>query len=356
VGLDELRVRIDAIDAQILDLLNERARTVIEVGKIKHSTNAVFYVPEREKAVFEKLVARNKGPLSEAAVRSIYREVISSSRALEKPTTVAFLGPLHTFSQLAAQRIFGATAELHPMPTVNDIFTEVERQRMDYGVVPVESSMGGGVSDTLDRFVQSDLKIVNEVLLHVSQNLLSRFPLDKIKRVYSKDQSFYQCRNWLQANLPLAERIPVSSTAEAARIASTEEGSASIGSVLAAEPYGLDVVGERIEDSPHNYTRFFAIGRQLVGPTGKDKTSLLLSIRNKPGALHDLILPFAEAGIDLTKIESRPSRKKAWDYVFFVDLTGHISDPNVAGTIERISEHCTELKVLGSYPQGDVES
>jgi len=355
VNLDELRARIDAIDAQILDLLNERARDVIEVGKIKHSTNAVYYVPEREKAVFEKLKARNKGPLPDEAVRSIYREVISSSRALEKPTTVAFLGPLHTFTQLAAQRIFGATAELHPMPTVNDIFTEVERQRMDYGVVPVESSMGGGVSDTLDRFVQSDLKIVNEVLLHVSQNLLSRSPLAKIMKVYSKDQSFYQCRNWLQANLPLAERIPVSSTAEAARIAASEEGAASIGSVLAAEPYGLDVVGERIEDSPHNYTRFFAIGRQLVGPTGKDKTSLLISIRNKPGALHDLILPFAHAGIDLTKIESRPSRKKAWDYVFFVDITGHIGDPNVAGTIEKIAEHCTELRVLGSYPRGEVE-
>lgn len=356
MGLDELRARIDAIDAQILELLNERARIVIEVGKIKHSTNAVFYVPEREKAVFDKLKARNKGPLPDAAIRSIYREVISSARALEKPTTVAFLGPLHTFSHLAAQRIFGATAELHPMPTVNDIFTEVERQRMDYGIVPVESSIGGGVSDTLDRFVQSDLKIVNEVLLHVSQNVLSRSPLHKITRIYSKDQSFYQCRNWLQANLPLAERIPVSSTAEAARIAAAEEGAAAIGSVLAAEPYGLDIVAERIEDSPHNYTRFFAIGRQLVGPTGHDKTSLLISIRNKPGALHDLLLPFAGAGIDLTKIESRPSRKKAWDYVFFVDLTGHIEDSNVARTIDEISEHCTELKVLGSYPQGEVES
>lgn len=356
VGLDELRARIDAIDAQILDLLNERARTAIEVGKVKHSTNAVYYVPEREKAVFEKLKERNEGPLPDAAVRSIYREVISSSRALEKPTTVAFLGPLHTFSQLAAQRIFGATAELHPMPTVNDIFTEVERQRMDYGVVPVESSMGGGVSDTLDRFIQSDLKIINEVLLHVSQNLLSRAPLEKIERVYSKDQSFYQCRNWLQANLPRAERIPVSSTAEAARIASTEDGAAAIGSVLAAEPYGLDVVAERIEDSPHNYTRFFAIGRQQVKPTGKDKTSLLLSIRNKPGALHDLILPFAEAGVDLTKIESRPSRKKAWDYVFFIDLMGHVEEPQVSKTIEKIAENCTELKVLGSYPRGEVES
>lgn len=356
MSLDDLRARIDAIDAQILDLLNERARAAIDIGKIKQSTNSVFYVPEREKAVYDKLIARNEGPVTDEAVRAIYREIISCMRALEKPTMVAFLGPLHTFSQLAAQRIFGATAELHPMPTLNDIFTEVERGRADYGVVPVESSLGGGVSDTLDRFLGSDLKIVNEVLLHVSQNLLSRSPLDKITKVYSKDQSFYQCRNWLQANLPNAERINVASTAEAARIAAEEPGAAAIGSVLAAEPYNLDVVAERIEDSPHNYTRFFAIGRQLVGPTGHDKTSLLISIRNKPGALHDLLMPFSESGIDLTKIESRPSRKKAWDYVFFVDLIGHVQDPKVAAALEKIGDLCTELKVLGSYPQGEVES
>lgn len=356
MSLDDLRARIDEIDAKILDLLNERARAAIEIGKLKQSTNSVFYVPEREKAVFEKLMAQNEGPLTDEAVRAIYREIISCVRALEKPTTVAFLGPLHTFSQLAAQRIFGANAELHPLPTLNDIFTEVERGRVDYGVVPVESSIGGGVSDTLDRFVGSDLKIVNEVLLHVAQNLLARCPLERITKIYSKDQSFYQCRNWLQANLPNAERINVASTAEAARIASEEEGAAAIGSVLAAEPYNLDVVAERIEDSPHNYTRFFAIGRQLVGPTGNDKTSLLISIRNKPGALHDLLMPFADAGIDLTKIESRPSRKKAWDYVFFVDLLGHVSEPKVAETLENIADLCTELKVLGSYPQGEVEA
>jgi chorismate mutase/prephenate dehydratase len=355
VSLDDLRARIDAIDAQLLELLNERARIAVEIGRIKHSTNSAYYVPEREKVVYEKLRSRNQGPLSDDAVRSIYREIISSSRALEKPTTVAFLGPLHTFSQLAAQRIFGATAELHPMPTVNDIFNEVEQQRIDYGVVPAESSVGGGVNDTLDRFINSELKIVNELLLHVSQNLLSRSPLDRIQRVYSKEQAFPQCRNWLQANLPHAERVNVSSTAEAARIAAAEEGAAAIGSVLAAEPYGLEVVVERIEDSPHNYTRFFAIGPRLVGPSGQDKTSLLISISNRPGALYQLLIPFAELGIDLTKIESRPSRKKAWDYVFFVDLTGHVEEPRVAQALERISGLCTELRVLGSYPRGEVE-
>ena len=357
MSLDELRKRIDAIDEQVLELLNERAKAGMEVGKVKlqQSEHAVFYVPEREKAIYTKLIGKNTGPLPDSAVKSIYREIISSIRSLEKPTTVAYLGPEYTFTQLAAQRIFGVTAELHPMPTLSDIFTEVERGRLDYGVVPVESSMGGGVSDTLDRFMGSNVKIINEVLLQVSHYLLSRSTLDGIKRIYSKDQAFFQCRNWLQANVPNAELIPTSSTAEAARIASKEEGAASIGSVLAAEPYGLDVIAERIEDAAHNYTRFFAIGNQDVKATGHDKTSLLITVSNKPGALQDLLLPFSKLGIDLTKIESRPSRKKAWDYVFFIDFEGHVDEANVSQALSEISEYCTELHVLGSYPQGDIE-
>jgi chorismate mutase/prephenate dehydratase len=356
VTLDEFRERIDQIDRQILKLLNERAQVGQQVGKLKESTNSVVYVPEREKAIFEKLKGLNEGPLPGEAVHAIYREIISSIRSLEKPTTVAFLGPMHTFSQLAAQRIFGVTAELHPMATLSDIFTEVERGRVDYGVVPVESSMGGGVSDTLDRFVGSELTIINEVLLHITQNLMSKSPLEEIQKIYSKDNAFYQCRTWLQANLPNADLVAVSSTAEAARIASTEEGAASVGSILAAEPYGLDVVAERIEDSPHNYTRFFAIGNQKTKPSGKDKTSLLISVRNQPGALYKLLNPMAEMGIDLTKIESRPSRKKAWDYVFFVDIVGHVDEDRIRDMIDVIEKHCTELRVLGSYPQGEVES
>lgn len=355
MSLDELRAKIDALDARILELLNERARTAMEIGKIKHSNNAAVYVPEREKAVYEKLLALNQGPLPEAAVKSIYREIISCIRALEKPTTVAFLGPRHTFSELAAHRVFGATAEFHPMPTLSDVFTEVERGRIDYGVVPVESSMGGGVSDTLDRFVTSDLKIINEVLIHVTQNLLSKSPLDAIKRIYSKDQAFYQCRAWLHANLPHAEHVEVSSTSEAARIAANEEGAAAIAGALAAEAYGLDVVAEQIEDAPHNYTRFFVIGRQSARPTGKDKTSLLISLRHRAGALQALLVPISKAGINMTKIESRPSRKKAWEYVFFIDLIGHVEDETVKKVLDEIAEYCVELKVLGSYPQGDVE-
>ena len=353
-ALDDFRARIDALDQQILGLLNARAQAAIEIGKLKRSANSVVYVPEREKAVYEKLRARNQGPLPDDAVKCIYREIISCTRSLEKPTTVAYLGPRHTFSELAAQRVFGATAEMHPMATLSDVFTEVERKRIDYGVVPVESSMGGGVSDTLDRFLTSNLKIIGEVLLHVTQNLLSKSPLEQITKVYSKDQGFMQCRTWLQANLPRAELEAVSSTAEAARVASEQLGTAAIASVLAAEPYGLDVVAERIEDAPHNYTRFFVIGDQQSKPTGKDKTSLMISVKNRPGALHGLIVPLSSANIDLTRIESRPCRKKAWDYVFFIDLVGHVEDQKIAAALERISENCSELKVLGSYPMGDV--
>jgi chorismate mutase/prephenate dehydratase len=355
VSLENYRARIDDIDTQMLKLLNERATCAKSIGDIKRSTTSVFYVPEREKLILDKLRALNAGPLPDEALKAIYREIISSIRALEKTTTVAFLGPLHTFSHMASKRIFGATAEYHPMPTVPDIFTEVERKRVDYGVVPVETSMAGGVSDTLDRFIVSDVKIINEIMLRITQNLLSNSPLEEIERVYSKEQVFPQCRNWLQANLPHAELIPVSSTAEAARMASVEKGVAAIASKLAADSYQLDIVVPCIEDAAYNYTRFFVIGRQVASPTGNDKTSLLLSARDRPGALYNLLLPFARAGINLTRIESRPSRKKAWEYVFFMDLIGHVDEPQVREALDQVAEHCVELKVFGSYPTGEVE-
>ncbi len=355
MSLEELRKRIDALDAEILGLLNERANCAIEIGRIKKSNNAACYVPEREKAIFEKLKRQNPGPLPDKAVKAIYREVISAIRALERPITVAFLGPKHTFSHMAALRIFGSTADYHPVASVSDIFTEVERGRIDYGVVPVESSMGGGVSDTLDRFVISDLKIINEILLHVSHNLLANCSLDEIAKVYSKDQSFVQCRNWLKANLPNADLIATSSTAEAARIAEGEPGAAAVASKLAAEAYGVNILVERIEDAPHNYTRFFLIGHQMAKRTGHDRTSVLISTKDRPGALYDLLMPFAGAGINLTRIESRPSRKKAWEYVFFVDMFGHVDDPGVRQALDEVGENANELKVLGSFPVGDVE-
>ncbi len=353
--LDALRAKIDALDASILNMLNDRAKCAVEIGAIKEGTNTPFYVPEREKAVFARLAQQNPGPLTETAVKAIYREIISSIRALEKNVSVGFLGPLHTFSHKAALRVFGATADLHPLAGIADIFTEVERKRIDYGVVPIESSMGGSVSDTLDRFLTSNLKIINEIMLEVSQNLLSKSPLDEITRVYSKDNALLQCRNWLKANLPNAALIASSSTAEAARIAAQEPGAAAIASELAAEPYGLNILVARIEDSPHNYTRFLVIGRQVAKPTGNDKTSVLIAVRDHPGALYELLLPFAEAGVNLTRIESRPSRRKAWEYVFFIDLIGHAEDEAVRVALDKVAKHSLELKVLGSFPLGDLE-
>ncbi|HOD50527.1 MAG TPA: prephenate dehydratase [Candidatus Hydrogenedentes bacterium] len=354
MSLDELRKRIDELDSEILRCLNERAKCAMTIGDIKRANNAAYYVPERERAVYDKLQRENKGPLAEAAVKAIYREIISAVRALEKPVDVAFLGPRDTFSHKASLRIFGTHATYHPVAAVDDIFTEVERFRVDYGVVPVETSMGGSISDTLDRFLSSDVKIVNEIMLHIVENLLSNSPLEEISKVYSKAQPFIQCRNWLKANLPTAKLVETSSTAEAARVAAGEPGAAAIASDLAAETYNLNILVRGIEDASANFTRFFVIGRQLAKPTGNDKTSILCYIKDRPGALYDLLTPLREAKINLTRIESRPSRRKAWDYVFFIDMNGHCEDPDVKKALQELSHYCTELKVLGSFPGGDL--
>ncbi len=352
--LDELRARIDELDGEILERLNARARCAQQIGEHKKNSKAPYYVPEREKAVFQRLTEANGGPLSERAIQAIYREVISAIRALEKPTSVAFLGPKDTFSHMAALEVFGASAEYHPLASFADIFEEVERARIDYGVVPVESSMGGSVSDTLDHFITSGLKVVNEVLLHIKQNLLANCALEDVKRVYSKDNALIQCRNWLRANLPHAELIEIASTAEAARLASEMPHTAAIASGLAAATYSLNIVGEGIEDSASNYTRFFVLGRQMVKPTGKDKTSVIISARDKPGALHELLVPFGRAGINLTRIESRPSKQQAWEYVFFIDLLGHMDDESVATVLREVREAAKDVKVLGSFPRAQA--
>lgn len=353
--LDELRKKLDALDDEILRLLNERAGHAVKIADIKRAANAPFYVPEREKQILERLAEKNTGPLTSDAIRAIYREIMSAIRALEHPISVAFLGPRDTFSHMAAMRVFGALAEYHPLPSFADIFTEVERGRINYGIVPVESSMGGAVSDTLDRFMVSNLKIINEVMMHVSQNLLAKCPLGEVQRVYSKDNALLQCRNWLRANLPNAELIETSSTAEAARRASNEPGAAAIASRLAAETYTLDVLAEHIEDAAHNYTRFFVLGQQMVRPTGDDKTAVLIAIKDHPGALHEIIAPFSDAGISLTRIESRPSQQKAWEYVFFIDFLGHADDPAIKHVLSQVAAHAATLKVLGSFPRAHFE-
>ncbi len=355
MSLDELRERIDGIDGKLLVLLNERAKCAQEIGQIKHSTDSAFYIPEREHAILNKIQESNEGPLSNEAVKSIYRVIISAIRALERRITVAFLGPLHTFSHDAALRIFGPMADYHPLPTVSDIFTEVECKRIDYGVVPTESSTGGGVKDTLDRFISSDLIIINELMLHIHQNLLSNCQIEKIEKIYSKDQAFVQCRDWLKSNIPNAELIDTSSTAEAARIASKTDGAAAIASELAARNYDIDLLVPRIEDAQHNCTRFFVVGHQIAKRTGNDKTSVIISVKDHPGALYEILLPLSKVGVNLTRIESRPSRKKAWEYVFFIDMLGHIDDENVKEALDKIKKSSIEAKVLGSYPRGTIE-
>jgi len=352
--MNELRNRIDAIDADVLRLLNERAGLALEIGGLKRADGAPFYVPEREHEVYERLESLNEGPLKSRALRAIWREIISAIRTLEEPVSVGYLGPRDTFSHLAAKRVFGSHAEFHPVATIADVFTEVERSRLDYGMVPVETSAGGAVSDTLDRFVTSELKIVNELLLHVREDLLANCAFEEIVRLYSGVRPFAQCRNWIKANLPKAELVEVSSTAEAARIAADEPGAAAIASSLAAETYGLKILVPGIEDMAHNYTRFFVLGRQSAKPTGKDKTAIMFWVNDEPGALYKLLVPLADQGVNLTKIESRPSQRRAWEYVFFIDLMGHMDDPVVAQALDGIRAYCKELRVLGSFPQGVV--
>ncbi|HRI88357.1 MAG TPA: prephenate dehydratase [Candidatus Hydrogenedentes bacterium] len=346
---------MDALDAKILECLNARAECAIGISEIKRSGDQQYYVPEREKTIYDKVRQMNPGPLPDPAVKAIYREIISAVRALEKPVDVAFLGPRDTFSHIASMKVFGVHATYHPVATVDDVFTEVERARVDYGLVPVETAMGGSLGDTLDRFLTSDLKIVNEVMLRIQQNLLSNSPLELITKVYSKSQPFVQCRNWLKANLPNAELIETSSTAEAARIAAAEPGAAAIASLLAAETYNIGVVVKGIEDSSNNFTRFFVIGRHMAKTTGKDKTAIICAIMDHPGALYELLTPLATAGVNLTRIESRPSRKRAWEYVFFIDMLGHCDDPVVKEALDSVRKQCKELKILGSFPQGELE-
>jgi chorismate mutase/prephenate dehydratase len=278
---------------------------------------------------------------------------MSSAISSASPVKVAYLGPQATFTHLAAQKRFGSQIEYIPCNNITDVFLEVERDGADYGVVPIENSIEGVVTHTLDMFVDSDLKICAQILLDVSHNLLSKSPLDKIKRVYSNPQVFGQCRLWLQDNLSHADRIEVSSTTRAAQIASKEKYSGCIASALAAKVYGLKIIAADIEDSPHNVTRFLVIGKKDTGQTGCDRTSVMFSIKDHVGALHDMLVPFKKYRVNLTKIESRPSRKKVWDYYFFLDLQGHYKDTGVKKALDDLEDKCTFLKVLGSYPSGE---
>jgi len=350
--LGDLRQKIDAIDDQILELLNRRSALVIEVGRLKAKNGLPFFVPSRERAIYDRLAASNPGPFPSTAIRSVYREIISASLSLEQPLSVAYLGPKATFTQEAAIRQFGLSARFVPAKSIPAVFDEVLRGRADYGVVPVENSNEGIVSHTLDMFLDSDLKIYAEILLEVSQSLLSLSGrLEDVQKVVSHPHALAQCRNWLEEHFPDVPQMDVSSTARAAEMAMEDGGCAALASEMAATLYGLRVIQRKIEDNPNNFTRFLVISRTSPQASGHDKTSLMFAVRDAPGILCRMLEPFSKRHINLTKIESRPIKKKAWEYVFFLDLEGHIGDPGIAAAVEELGSHCQFVKILGSYPR-----
>ncbi len=351
MGLDEWRARIDDIDRQLLELLNQRAEVSAQVGHAKREGGMPVYVPEREHEILAGLVQLNPGPLHPEAVRGIWREILSASRTLQHPFRVAHLGPTATFTHLAAMRRFGSRAMYLPARGIYEVFSEVEHGRADVGVVPVENSTEGVVNHTLDRLIDSELLICGEIELEIHHYLLTRAQdLADVKQVYSHPQALAQCREWLDRNLPHAHMAEVASTALAAEQAIGDGAAAAIASELASQVYGLPILRERIEDIVQNVTRFLVVGRHGMDPTGHDKTSILLSIRDEVGALHRIVEPIATARVNLTKIESRPTRRRPWEYVFFVDFEGHQGDPTVQRVLAALRERCLFLKVLGSYP------
>lgn len=351
--LEKLRERIDGIDAEILRLLNERARCAVDVAKVKRGQGeASFYRPEREAGILRQVREQNTGPLPADAVVRIFREIMSECLALEEPLVVAFLGPEGTFTDLATRKHFGQAAAVLPLASIDNVFREVESGRAHFGVVPIENSTEGVVTHTVDCFLESPLLICGEVILPVQHHLLSRCDrLEEVEVVMAHPQALAQCRQWLDRELPRVERRQSSSNGRAAQDAAGMPGAAAIASEAAAERYGLRVLAKNIEDRGDNTTRFLVIGRVEAGKTGRDRTSIMLSTANRPGSLFGLLKPIADAGISLTRIESRPSRCMNWDYVFFLDFIGHRQDPVVAGCLEKLRESADMVKILGSYPQ-----
>lgn len=349
----EHRTAIDRTDQQIVRLLNERTRHVLAIGSIKLKSGQEIYAPHRERAVLDRIAKMNRGPLSPDAIRAIYREIMSSALAVEKPMTIAYLGPEATFTHQAAIQRFGTSLRYAALKTIADVFSEVAKRHADFGVVPVENSTEGVVTHTLDMFMDSDLKIVAQIVIPIQHCLMGRARRQQIRRLFVHPQSLAQCRGWLQRNFPNAEIIETSSNARSAELAAGARNAAAIAGLLAAEKYGLPVIEHNIQDNAANATRFLVLGRQSPPRSGRDHTSLMFCIADRVGALHGAIAPFRKYRINMTKIESRPSKRKAWEYYFFVDCDGHIEDPRVAKMLEELGRHCVFVKVLGSYPNTD---
>jgi chorismate mutase / prephenate dehydratase len=351
MGLDDWRSRINNLDEEILNLLNQRGQAALQIGELKRQQDLPYFAPERESQILDRLVALNGGPLGADAIRAVWREIVSACLALEHPLPVAYLGPPATFTHQAAVRRFGSSASFVPVRNIADIFDEVEHERADYGVVPVENSTEGTVNVTLDRLIDADVLITGEVTLDITQHLLSRASdLAEIKTVCSHPQALAQCRRWLGAHLPDAAVEDMPSTTAAAARAKDDPAVAAIAAEMAARWYDVPILRRRIEDNPSNSTRFLVIGRRPAPATGRDKTSILFSMKNEPGVLVSILEPFAARRLNLTKIESRPTKRRPWEYVNFVDFEGHRETDVVRDVLTEIKERCELLKVLGSYP------
>jgi chorismate mutase/prephenate dehydratase len=351
--LERLRGEIDRVDERILEALNERAKLARAVGSLKVGQ---AYRPEREAQVLRRIKELNPGPLASEKVAMIFREIMSACLALERPITVAYLGPRGTFSERAAMKHFGLAAEAVAVPSIDEVFRNVESAAADFGVIPVENSTEGAVGRSLDLMPQTSAKVCGEVIVRIHHHLMAKAagPIGEVKRVFSHGQSRAQCHEWLNANMPKAERVAVSSNAEAARRASEEAGSAAVAGEMAAEHYGLAILASNIEDEPNNTTRFLVLGDYEPKPSGRDKTSLVLSARNRAGAVYEMLTPFAKRGVSMTKFESRPSKVAVWEYLFFVDIEGHRASPQVAEALEEVGKIAGYLKVLGSYPSAVI--
>ncbi|MHC4394907.1 MAG: prephenate dehydratase [Planctomycetota bacterium] len=353
MSLEDLRKQINELDGKLVDLLNERASVVVEIGKLKSKDAKPIYAPDREKDVFARLAEANKGPLPDRCLAAIWRELMSGSFVLERPLRIGYLGPEGSFSHTAAMLKFGQSVEYESLADITSIFDEVIKGHCDLGVVPIENSTGGGVIETLDALIDSDVKICSEVLMAVHHNLLANCSLNNIEKIYSKPEIFVQCRNWLSATFKdrEAKTISVASSARAAQMAAEEAGASAIGSTIAAELYGLGIVCEKIEDITSNVTRFLVVSREDAKPTGEDKTAIMFSTAHKVGALANVLDVLRDYNINLTNIESRPSKKRQWEYYFLMDILGHRADENIQKALEEASKHCLQLAILGSFPK-----
>ena len=353
--LDDIRKKIDELDSKLLELLNNRADLVHKVGEIKKKGGIEIYAPEREESLLKGLIEKSEGRLSEASIRAIYREIMSAALSLEQDLKIAYLGPQGTWTHQAAISKFGHSVKYSPQESLAGVFDCVARKKADYGVVPIENSTEGAVNHTLDMFADSPLRICAQILLPIENALMAKIARDKITKLYSHPQVFGQCRNWIQKNFPGADLVEVSSTTRAAELVNEQAGAAALGGRLAAELNGLEILDENIQDKATNTTRFLVLSHKMCPPTGNDRTSVMFSLRDKPGSLFDALKPFNEFHINMSKIESRTSKQRNWEYFFFVDIAGHCEDSKLSEALQNLEEHCNFIKVLGSYPDSEAK-